>query len=536
MGAFDDLVPKKAGGAFDDLVPEQEQGGFAASAKRTIGQSIAGIGQAAADYIPGVTNKNPVSEYGKSIIEANPTAVTGIADIVNKPLTAVTEATGNAAASIVPMIGARAAGMGITAASPLAGPFAPLVAGIGQAVSWGGPTLMAALPSYSGIREQQIRDNPQNNEDAKSKAIAALGAATIAGIETRFGPQNWALAAMKKDGFKKLAGMFASKSLAKNIGKGALKGAAIEGSEELVQNPIEQAASYQNPLTKESLQDTAFGGAMGAIGGGVLGGAGGGIGHFAGKGEAETANNDTPPTNPLLALATQTFSPQPGSTSQLDQTPTSFDVPKMLPPSGPLSGAVNVGIASGATSLEPVLRERDFVPPPSGSYGQLAEFETLLNSERADKQSRVSDLLSGQAVQAASEAESQQARVDAAQAQQSAQERYNLLQQVAETLPDGRNLKRAFGRALKEAGYSNLDFTPEETASIDNFNQISRSAGIAANIGPDIEPSTPNELDASQFIKEKGAKPEPKRHASNLINRIYELELQIEQYGMTPER
>ena len=32
-----------------------------------------------------------------------------------------------------------------------------------------------------------------------------------------------------------------------------------------------------------------------------------------------------PPTNPLLAQATQEFSPQPGSTSQLDQTPTSFD-------------------------------------------------------------------------------------------------------------------------------------------------------------------------------------------------------------------
>ena len=72
------------------------------------------------------------------------------------------------------------------------------------------------------------------------------------------------------------------------------------------------------------------------------------------------------------------------------------------------------------------------------------------------------------------------ARVEAAQAQQSAQERYNLLQQVADTLPDGRNLKRAFGRALKEDGYSNLDFTPEETASIDNFNRIESGRAIQA--------------------------------------------------------
>ena len=112
---------------------------------------------------------------------------------------------------------------------------------------------------------------------------------------------------------------------------------------------------------------------------------------------------------------------------------------------------------------------------------------------------------------------------------------------VANTLPKKSNLKNAFVRALAESGYADVGLSKEEKATIDNFNHINRrdefAAGISAGIGQAIAPSTRNEVSADQMgIREKGAKPEPKRHASNLRNRIYELELQIEQYGMTPER
>jgi len=252
--------------------PVPEDGGFINSAGRTIGQNIKGAGQIAADFIPGVQQDNAVKRYGQAVIDANPTAVNSLEDIADKPGTAVAEATGNTAPSMAGMVGARAVGQGITALSPFAGPAAPLVAAAGQVVSWLGPAAIASLPSYSGIRDKQTLNDPRNQELGKAKAIALLGAGAVGAIEQAFGPQQWALAALTKEGRAQLAEKFAATTLPGAIGKGIAKGAAIEGSEELAQNPIEQLASFDNPTTPENLKETAFGGAMGAIGGGVLGG------------------------------------------------------------------------------------------------------------------------------------------------------------------------------------------------------------------------------------------------------------------------
>lgn len=267
--------------AFANAKDPGEEGGFVAAAKQSVGQVIKGVGQAASDYLPGVTDQNPLTAYGQSVVDANPTAVQGFGDMVDKPWTTVKEATGNALGSMGPMLGARAAGMGLTALSPLAGPLAPAVAGAGQLIANAGPIVAAALPSYSGIREAQINGDPASEADAKSKAIALLGAGTVGAIETRFGPQEWALSAMRKGGIEQVGKRFAAGTLGKNVASGAIKGAAIEGAEELVQNPIEQVASYQNPLTPQALTETAFGAAMGAIGGGVAGAGGGALGHLA---------------------------------------------------------------------------------------------------------------------------------------------------------------------------------------------------------------------------------------------------------------
>lgn len=265
--------------ALTSAEPVPEEGGFLNSAGRTVGQSIKGAGQIGADYL-GASPNNAVKQYGQAVIDANPTAVNSLEDIAAKPGTAIAEGTGNAAPSMAGMIGARAVGQGITALSPLAGPAAPLVAAAGQVVSWLGPAAIAALPSYGGIRDKQILNDPAAQQSAKSKAIAAMGAAAVAGIETAFGPQNWALAAMTKQGRAALAEKFASTTLAGSAGKGAVKGGAIEGSEELAQSPIEQLASGDNPTTPESLKETAFGTVMGTLTGGVLGG---GTGMLLGK-------------------------------------------------------------------------------------------------------------------------------------------------------------------------------------------------------------------------------------------------------------
>lgn len=278
---FDDLgINHDGGGArkspdlFDDLKisPPPAEGGFIASAKQSIGSAIKGAGQAAADFIPGVGQDNTVKRYGQEVIDANPTAVKSLGDIADNPGTAVKEAVGNAAGSMGGMLGARLLGQGITAAAPLTGPFAPVTAAVGQGVAWLGPAAVAALPSFGGIREQQIKDDPSKADDLGAKARAATGAAAVGAIESKFGPQEWALGALTKEGRAKLAEKFAAKTAAGSIGKGIAQGAAVEGAEELVQNPIEQVAAYQDPTTAENVQDTLFGGAMGAIGGGVMGG------------------------------------------------------------------------------------------------------------------------------------------------------------------------------------------------------------------------------------------------------------------------
>lgn len=296
----DDLKSLDGGNSFaDDLasLDAPKGGGFIASAKQIGGQSIKGIGRIASDYL-GAGDDNALTRYGQSVIDANPTAVRGLSDIADSPWMATKEATGNAAGSMAGMVAARALGQGITAAAPLTGPLAPLTAAIGQGVSWGGPALMAALPSYSGIRDTQIHDDPAMRASAAAKLSALAGAGTVGAIETRYGPQAWALKAMSKEGRAQLAKQFTGKTLAGKIGKGAAKGAAIEGTEELVQNPVEQVAAFQNPTTRENIEETLFGGAMGAIGGGVLGGGFGALAPRMGGTEPEPRPEPRPEPEP----------------------------------------------------------------------------------------------------------------------------------------------------------------------------------------------------------------------------------------------
>ncbi len=314
-----DEKPKSGGNFFDQFDGNGEkrpEGGFVASAKQSIGSAIKGAGQAAADFIPGVGQDNAVKRYGQEVIDANPTAVKSLGDIADSPGTAVKEAVGNAAGSMGPMIGARLLGQGITAAAPLTGPFAPVTAAVGQGVALLGPAAAAALPSFGGIREQQIKDDPSKADDLGAKARAATGAAAVGAIESKFGPQEWALGALTKEGRAKLAEKFAAKTLGGSVAKGAATGAAVEGAEELVQNPIEQIAAYQDPTTAGNLQDTLFGGAMGAIGGGVLGGGFGGVSRAMGSDEKAPgaapveAGGEEPGAAPL-ALPAPTYTGTP---------------------------------------------------------------------------------------------------------------------------------------------------------------------------------------------------------------------------------
>lgn len=256
--------------AITDAAPDPE-GGFIPSAISTAGQTIKGVGRIGSDYL-GYDKNNPIAAYGQKLIDENPVAVRGLEDIQDKPFIAVKEALGSSAPSMAGMVGAKALGVGITSLAPLTGPAAPIIAAVGIAVQWLGPAAVASLPSYSSIRDKQILNDPENESDGKSKAIAALGAGAVGVIEQAFGPQQWALSMMTKEGRSALARKFAATTTIGAITKGAVKGGVIEASEELAQNPIEQLASFDDPTTDESIKETLFSGAMGALGGGVMGG------------------------------------------------------------------------------------------------------------------------------------------------------------------------------------------------------------------------------------------------------------------------
>lgn len=63
---------------------------------------------------------------------------------------------------------------------------------------------------------------------------------------------------------------------------------------------------------------------------------------------------------------------------------------------GPLSAAAVSSVKNG------VLRERDFVPPPSGSFGQMNELANLIDSERQDVEGQRNALVQGQQLRRAS--------------------------------------------------------------------------------------------------------------------------------------
>ena len=401
MGAFDDLIPNSqssSAGAFDDLIPKEAapEGGFVAAAKQAIGAGIKGAGQVASDYIPGVTSANPVSAYGQSVIDANPTSVTNLGGILESPWQATKEAVGNAAGSMGSMLGTRALGTGITAAAPFTGPAAPFVAGAGQLIANVGPFVAAALPSYGGIREEQIKANPLNEADARSKAIAALGAGTVGAIEGSFGPQAWALAAMKKGGIEEVAKKFAdAKSITGAIGKGFVKGAAVEGAEEVVQNPIEQVASYRDPTTKEAISETLFGGAMGALGGGVAGGGISGVA-YAISGPLSKAVAAAPGANFRIdtvfrRLCRYSTSIEPVSCSNGIASAAQF--PQFTAPPQPVTGGAP--LEQEPTAM-PVPQATQNAPAAPGSPSPVSAADPLLPAKQAEAagapQQRVADL------------------------------------------------------------------------------------------------------------------------------------------------
>ena len=230
---------------------------------RTIARTGGQMLTTGATSLEDVTGPNSLTkaarETGQGIIDRNPAGINKLSDVVDKPWLAVKEAVGQFA----PQIGAAAAGgfTGARAGGALGSLLGPGGAAVGAAVGGvAGGLLPIFTQEYGGIRQEQIA----SGQEDKGRALAAAGAATA--LE-RVG-MGQALKTLR--GVVPAGG---AASIAKGLGKGALREGATEGA----QNVVEQWGAFKDPTTGENLEDTALAAVMGSIGGGVMGGAGGAV-------------------------------------------------------------------------------------------------------------------------------------------------------------------------------------------------------------------------------------------------------------------
>lgn len=251
-------------------------GELGAAIPRAVGQTIYGAGKLASDF--GWEN-NPIEGYGQRLAERNPSGINSLGDIAEHPLAALGTGIGTAAGFIGPQALVRGGGLALAARGmpALGGAMAGTTGQLG----------LAALPSYGSIADMQGEDRGLGD-----KLVTGLGALSVGALENMLGVQK-ALGFGK--GMARTTAQQAEREAIANFGatpwrtagKEFLGSALGEGGEELLQNPIEQLAGYRNPLTAQNLEDTAFGGVLGALGGGAFGAA---HGAYRGKQHADLAS------------------------------------------------------------------------------------------------------------------------------------------------------------------------------------------------------------------------------------------------------
>ncbi|ENO89931.1 LPD38 domain-containing protein [Thauera linaloolentis] len=179
------------------------------------------------------------------------------------------------------------------------------------------------------------------------------------------------------------------------------------------------------------------------------------------------------------------------------------------PSAGPMSSAAALAVDSGAAPVAPVAagrrqavdRERDFVPPPSGSFSTMNEFADLLGQERQDVSSRRQQVAETQTQRREFEFEQADRRTAEAMQREAQTRRRAVLDAVLED-PETANPAERFGAMLSRLGFRENAPTTEELQTIQRFQDVRD-----AQPSPSIEPSAPNELDAAAMgIRERRPK------------------------------
>lgn len=276
---------------------KRNEPGFVSSFKGAWGAGAEGLGQAMQDV--GLPGGQSISNWGEDVQFRNPPSIQSLSDIAESPWQAVKEGAGGAAGYVSQFVGENLLGSalggvggfllggppGAAAGAAAGGATQRALRGIGTAAKVAGAALkstpaqaaVAGLPSYGGIREDQ------GSNEWWDKLAAAAGAMTVGAIEVGFGIQP-RLAKLLAGATTPEAKAVALEAVRQELSKTPLRSAVKEGlkitgaeaGEEFLQSPVEQAASYRNPLEPGNLEETAFSTAMGAIGAlpfGALGGA-----------------------------------------------------------------------------------------------------------------------------------------------------------------------------------------------------------------------------------------------------------------------
>jgi hypothetical protein len=244
---------------------------FSNAIPRGLGQTELSVGEIASDL---GWKDNFIQRHAKGVIERNPSAINSLDDVANYP----TAALGLGIGTAVSFVGQQAAGGLAGGGLKLAGALRTGAALQGAA----GQTVLAGLPSYAGIREDQRKSG---SDEWYDPLVAGAGSGIVGWMENRFGLQKLLklgatkgeIAAAARETERDAVRAFGATPVRTAL-KEAGKTVGGEGLEELAQNPVEQLSGYRDPTTRANIEETAFGGVVGALGGTI------GIPHAARRG------------------------------------------------------------------------------------------------------------------------------------------------------------------------------------------------------------------------------------------------------------
>ena len=257
------------------VVPQQRGlfSEFVSGAKSALGGIPGGAGLLASD-VELTEPENALQQYGQAVQQANAPSAPGWAGLRDHPLTAASGILGSAAGSTLGGVGAKVLGTGLMSAAAYTGPvFGSILFGTGAALRYAGPLASFILPSASSIYSGQKENAPERVDTPGAKLARWGGGALVGMLEKSGGAEAIALGTIARSGVSQAVAKATGSQMLGRAAYMGMQGAKTELKENLAQSPIEQLASFENPLSAKSLSDTAYGAVAGIIGGGGLGAA-----------------------------------------------------------------------------------------------------------------------------------------------------------------------------------------------------------------------------------------------------------------------